>query len=34
MNALNNLRTSVKLIGSFLIIALITAVVGGLGFSI
>jgi methyl-accepting chemotaxis protein len=31
MNFLNNLRTSVKLIGSFLIIALITAVVGGVG---
>ncbi len=31
MSALNNLRTSVKLIGSFLIIALITAVVGGMG---
>ncbi len=31
MNALNNLKTSVKLIGSFLIIAIITAVVGGVG---
>jgi methyl-accepting chemotaxis protein len=31
MNALNNLRTSVKLIGSFLIIAILTAVVGVLG---
>ena len=31
MNFLNNLRTGVKLIGSFLIIAVITAVVGVLG---
>ncbi len=31
MNFLNNLKTSVKLISSFLIIALITAVVGGVG---
>jgi methyl-accepting chemotaxis protein len=31
MNMLNNLRTRVKLIGSFLVIVLITAVVGGLG---
>ncbi len=31
MNFLNNLKTSVKLIGSFLIIAVITAVVGILG---
>jgi methyl-accepting chemotaxis protein len=31
MNALNNMRTSTKLIGSFIIIALITAIVGGLG---
>ncbi len=31
MNVLNNLRTSVKLIGSFLIIAILTGVVGGLG---
>ena len=31
MNALNNMKTSVKLIGSFLIIALITALVGGMG---
>ena len=31
MNAFNNLKTSVKLIGSFLIIAIITAVVGILG---
>ena len=31
MSALNNLKTNVKLIGSFLIIALITAVVGVLG---
>ena len=31
MNALNNLKTSVKLIGSFLIIAIITAIVGIVG---
>ena len=31
MNALNNTKTSVKLISSFLIIALITAIVGALG---
>ena len=31
MNVLNNLRTSVKLIGSFLIIAILSGVVGGLG---
>jgi methyl-accepting chemotaxis protein len=31
MSALNNLKTSVKLIGSFLIIAILTGVVGGLG---
>ena len=31
MSFLNNLRTGVKLIGSFLIIAVITAVVGILG---
>jgi len=31
MNFLNNLKTSVKLIGSFLILAVITAVVGVLG---
>jgi methyl-accepting chemotaxis protein len=30
MNMLNNLKTSVKLIGSYLVIALITAVVGGM----
>ncbi len=31
MSVLNNMKTSIKLIGSFLIIALITAVVGGVG---
>ena len=31
MNALNNLKTGVKLIGSFLIIALLTVVVGAVG---
>ena len=31
MNFLNNLKTNVKLVGSFLIIAVITAVVGILG---
>ncbi len=31
MNVLNNMKTSVKLIGSFMIIAIITAVVGGVG---
>jgi len=31
MNALNNLKTSVKLIGSFLVIAIITAIVGVVG---
>ena len=31
MSFLNNLRTGVKLIGGFMIIALITAVVGVLG---
>jgi methyl-accepting chemotaxis protein len=31
MNALNNLKTSVKLIGSFLIIAIFTAIVGAVG---
>ncbi len=32
MKTLNNLKTSVKLIGSFMLIAIITAVVGSLGF--
>ncbi len=31
MNVLNNMKTSVKLISSFLIIAILTAVVGGVG---
>ncbi len=31
MNTLNNLKTSVKLIGSFLIIAILTAIVGAVG---
>ena len=31
MNVLNNMKTSVKLIGSFMIIAVLTAVVGVLG---
>ena len=33
MNAINNLKTSVRLIGSFLIIALVTAVVGSMGIA-
>jgi len=33
LKTLNNLRTNLKLIGSFLIIALITSVVGWLGIS-
>ena len=32
MKALNNLKTSVKLIGGFMLLAVITAVVGALGF--
>lgn len=32
MRALNNLKTSVKLISGFMLIAIITAIVGGLGF--
>jgi methyl-accepting chemotaxis protein len=32
MKALNNLKTSVKLIGGFMLLSVITAVVGGLGF--
>jgi methyl-accepting chemotaxis protein len=31
MNALNNLKTNVKLVGGFLIIALLTAIIGGIG---
>jgi methyl-accepting chemotaxis protein len=31
MNTLNNLKTSVKLVGGFLILALLTAVIGGVG---
>ena len=33
VNAINNLKTSVRLIGSFLIIALITGIVGSMGIS-
>ncbi|HMX21044.1 MAG TPA: MCP four helix bundle domain-containing protein, partial [Anaerolineales bacterium] len=31
MNILNNLKTNVKLLGSFMIVAALTAIVGGVG---